>query len=105
MTLTGTVIKKQDATDGSLVLTATSNRSEVMLAPFQDASNIEYDMASQSYKPATEQELAAYKSLSSLVVEKPQGVQVQVTGRLHKQGATGYALDVRRFAIMGGGGS
>lgn len=102
ITLSGTVNKKQDGAKEVLVLASTVNRPEVMLGPFQEASNIEYDLYTQKPKPISEQEIGAYAALLSAVPGNAEGTQVQVTGRLHKQGATGYALDVRRFELEGG---
>lgn len=103
ITLSGKVNKKLDNTKEVLVLASTAIRPEVTLAPFQEASNIQYDLETHKPKPVSDQEKAAYGSLLSVVAAKKEGVSVQVTGRLHKQGKRDYVLDVRRFEVAGGG--
>jgi hypothetical protein len=99
MTLPGVVNKKQTGSEEVLILAATLTRPEVALAPFQATSKIEWDMATQSPHPVSDQELAAYASLLSALGSSAAGATVEVTGRLNKMGANEFSLDVREFKI------
>lgn len=96
ITLNGKVNKQQDGTNVVLTLAGTPSRPEVVLAPFQATSNIEWDMQTQSPRPVSDQERGAYALLSSAVASGAAGTTQQVTGRLHK-GANGFSIDVRSF--------
>jgi hypothetical protein len=100
LTLSGKVKKKQDGGKDVLVLTGTSTRPDVTLAPFQKSSQIEWDKDTGTTKPVTDKELGAYAALSSAVGSNPTA-KVEVTGTIHKHGEKEFVLDVRRFEMGG----
>ena len=100
MTLSDMVTKKQLGADEQLTLAGTSTRPELVLAPFQATSKIEWDMKAQAPRPISEAEAGAYTRLSAALADHPAGVTVQVTGRLQKHGANEFSLDVREFEVV-----
>jgi galactose oxidase len=100
MTLSGVVTKKQLGADEQLTLAGTSTRPELVLAPFQATSKIEWDMKAQAPRPISDAEAGAYARLSAALADHPAGVTVQVTGRLQKHGANKFSLDVREFEVV-----
>jgi hypothetical protein len=100
LTLSGEVKKKQDGGKEVLVLSGTSTRPDVTLAPFQKSSQIEWDKDTGTAKPVTDKELGAYAALSSAIGGNT-AAKVEVTGTIHKQGEKKFVLDVRRFEMGG----
>ncbi|KAF2179647.1 copper radical oxidase [Zopfia rhizophila CBS 207.26] len=99
MTLSGVVTKKQLGADQQLTLASTPTRPELVLAPFQETSKIEWDLLKNAPKPVSEAETGAYAQLSAAVAEHPEGVELQVTGRLRKHDANGFFLEVRGLKV------
>jgi hypothetical protein len=104
LTLTGTVVKKQVGGGDRLILAATSTRPEVALAPFKAASVLERDHKANALMPASDTELNAFTSLSTIAPPRTNGVRVKVTGRLHKLGENSFELHVRGFEVVDEGG-
>lgn len=98
MTLSGTVTEKRVGTDEQLTLTGTSTRPDLLLAPFQQSSNINWDLRHQVAKPITDKEAGAYARLSKALTGE--AVTVQVTGRLQKNDAGKFLLDVKETSFQ-----
>jgi galactose oxidase len=81
-----------------LIMAATPARSEVVLAPFQESSNLKWDRVAKASKPITEAEANAFTRLVEATADVGKDVTVQVTGRLHKNGGK-FSLDVRDFKV------
>ncbi|EXJ58862.1 hypothetical protein A1O7_06292 [Cladophialophora yegresii CBS 114405] len=97
MTLSGVVT----ATGGDeLTLAGNDSRPDLSLAPFQQSSKIEWDLATSSLKPMSEAEAGAYKRLAAAVTKSP-GTPLQVTGTLQKLGDGKFQLDVKDFEAVG----
>ena len=99
VTVTGVCSKTQSGANEQLTLAATSTRPKVILAPFQEDSQLKFEMAAQSPRPIDDAEAGAYKRLSATLADHPAGSTVQVTGTLQKQGANEYSLNVREFEV------
>jgi len=97
MTLSGVVTRKQVGTDEQLTLAGTSTRPDLVLAPFQAASKIEWDRVTKAPKPMSDEEAGAYARLSKTLAEHPSGLTLEATGRLQKHDANKFSLDVRNF--------
>lgn len=100
MTLTGAVTRNQVNNGEQLTLASTPTRPELVLAPFQATSKIQYDMKAKAPKPTLETETEAYASLSGLVGEHSARVTVQVVGPLQKHGDSKFSLEVREFTVI-----
>jgi hypothetical protein len=100
MTVSGVVTKNQLGTDEQLTLASTLTRPELVLAPFQATSKIEWDMKAKAPRPISDAEAGAYARLSAALAEHPAGVALQVTGRLQKHGANKFSLEVREFEVV-----
>ena len=100
MTVTGVATKKQSGANEQLTLAGTSTRPQVMLAPFQEASQLKWDMKAQAPRPIIDAEVGAYERLRAKLADHPTGVTVQVTGTLQKQGDNDFSLDVRNFKVI-----
>ena len=105
MTLTGVVEKRTVATEERLVLVANATRPQVVLAPFQSASKIEYDMKAGIERLMSKEEVVAFDKLSAGLAAHSTGMKVVVTGRLQKHGADDFSLDVRSFRFEEASGS
>ena len=101
MTLSGFVEKKTVAAEERLVLAGNATRSQVVLAPFQSTSKIEYDMKAGGERPMSKEEAGAYDELAAALAGRSGGVEVTVTGRLQKHGVDSFSLDVRAFSFEG----
>jgi galactose oxidase len=95
MTLSGAVEKKGE----QLVLAGNETRPKLVLAPFKETSKIEYDMWAKVDREMSEEEAGAYEELSKALAGQASGMKVVVTGRLQKNGAGDFSLDVRAFKI------
>ncbi|KAF7925190.1 hypothetical protein BELL_0518g00010 [Botrytis elliptica] len=93
MTLTGVVTKNGT----KLTLAGTSTRSEVVLNQFLAGSKLEWDNVAKVPKPLTREEASAYTRLYQTVVSHPEGLSLQVTGRLQMDENNKYSLDVKGF--------
>jgi galactose oxidase len=100
MTLSGVVIRKQTGANQQMTLAGPSTRPELILAPFQETSQIKWDTAAKAPKPIFDVEAGAYERLSATLADHPAGVKVQVTGTLQKHGANEFSLDVRDFEVL-----
>jgi galactose oxidase len=100
MTLSDVVTRKQTGANQQMTLAGTSTRPELILAPFQETSQIRWDMAAKAPKPIFDVEAGAYERLSATLADHPAGVKVQVTGTLQKHGANEFSLDVRDFEVL-----
>ena len=100
MTLSGVVTRKQVGTDEQLTLAGTSTRPDLVLAPFQAASKIEWDRVTKAPKPMSDEEAGAYARLSKTLAEHPSGLTLEATGRLQKHDANKFSLDVRNFVVV-----
>jgi galactose oxidase len=105
LTLTGTVVKKQVGGEVKLTMASTSTRPEVILAPFKAADVLERDHKASALMPASDAELNAFTSLSTIASPSADGVRLNVTGRLHKLGENSFELDVRGFEVVDEGGA
>jgi hypothetical protein len=105
LTITGTVVKKQVGGEDKLILAATPTRPEVILASFKAASVLERDHKANALMPASDAELNAFASLSTIASPSANGANVKVTGRLHKLGENSFELDVREFEVVDDGGA
>ncbi|KAK4207409.1 copper radical oxidase [Rhypophila decipiens] len=89
---------KEDHTGGDEVV--------VRLAPFEQKSQLKWDVESQAPKMVTDVERSAYGKLMNRVtrVWGDGGLDVRVSGTLQKQGdpAGGFAIDVREFEVLRG---
>jgi galactose oxidase len=95
MTLSGAVEKKRE----QLVLAGNETRPKLVLAPFKEGSKIEYDMWKKVDREMSEEEAGAYEELFKALAGQASGMKVVVTGRLQKNGAGDFSLDVRAFKI------
>jgi galactose oxidase len=93
MTLTGVVTKS----NGHLALAGTSTRSDVVLNQFQASSKLEWDNVAKVTQPVTQDEAMAYTKLYQRVASHPEGLKLQVTGRLQMDENKKYSLDVKSF--------
>lgn len=100
VTLSGAVTRKLDGKDqaGQLLLIAGKTRPEVILAPYQQSSNIRYDFKAGKPKPITKEEADAYAQLFT-VVDPDDRVTLKVNGTLQKHGEGKYSLAVREFSM------
>ncbi|KAF7190551.1 Galactose oxidase [Pseudocercospora fuligena] len=100
VTLSGAGTRRLDGKDqvGQLLLVAEKTRPEVVLAPYQQISNIRYDFKAGKPKPITKEEAEAYAQLFS-VVDPDDRVTLKVTGTLQKHGEGKYSLEVRAFSM------
>ncbi|KAM3077806.1 hypothetical protein ACMFMG_007128 [Clarireedia jacksonii] len=93
MTLTGVV----NNNGSKLTLSGTSTRPEVVLNQFKADSKLEWDNVAKVPKPLTNAESSAYYRLYQTVVSHPEGLSLQVTGRLQMDENNKYSLDVKSF--------
>ncbi|KAB5581197.1 hypothetical protein GE09DRAFT_1168392 [Coniochaeta sp. 2T2.1] len=101
VTVSGAVTKEQQAggAEEQLSLACTATPTQLVLAPFREASQLKWDMAKSARKPISQDEASAYKRLSAALADHPAGVTVQVSGTLQKRGAGEFSLDVRDFEV------
>jgi galactose oxidase len=93
MTLTGLVTEK----GGKLTLAGTSTRPDVVLSQFKADSKLEWDNVAKVPQPLTTGEAIAYTQLYQKVVSHPEGLTMQVTGRLQMDENKVHSLDVKGF--------
>lgn len=94
MTLSGVVTKRSDQ---KLTLKGTNTRPDVLLEPFQASDQILWDKDTKTQKPVTEKETGAYARLSAALADHPEGLKMQVTGRLRKVDDNNFSVHVREF--------
>ena len=99
ITLSGVVSEKQTGSEVQLTMAGTSDRPEVILAPYKQCNNVRMTFVSKSPKPITPDEAGAYEQLSTALGGKAAGSNVQVTGVVQKD-ANGYSLEVRQFKVV-----
>jgi hypothetical protein len=83
MTISGTVTEHL----ARLALGGTPTRPELVLAPLQAADKVQWDFATRTSKPMSDDEVSAFARLSAALAANPAGATVQVTGPLKKSGA------------------
>ena len=105
ITVSGKLIKRQSGAQEQITMASTSTRPQLVLAPFQPASQLKWDMAAKATRPITNTEAEAYHRLSATLTEQSTGVMMQVTGTLQKHGAGDFSLDVREFEVQENGAS
>jgi galactose oxidase len=93
ITLTGVV----NNNGSKLTLSGTSTRPEVVLNQFKADSKLDWDNVAKVPKPLTKEETSAYYRLYQTVVSQPEGLSMQVTGRLQMDENNKYSLDVKGF--------
>jgi hypothetical protein len=101
MTVSGVVSKKMTARGELLVLASNATRPQLVLAPFQKTSKIEYDMWAKVERKMSDGEAGAYDKLRAALAAHSTGMEVVLTGRLQKHGAGDFSLDVRSFGFEG----
>jgi hypothetical protein len=99
MTLTGVVTRKHAGAKEQLVLARAPSGSEVALAPFQESSNIRWDLAAKAISPISNSEAGEYERLFALTADHPAGLTVKATGSLQKHGNDEFSLDLREFEV------
>jgi hypothetical protein len=95
MTLSGVVTA---TAGGKLTLAGNETRPELLLAPFQESSKIEWDLETSTPKRMSEAEAGAYARLAAAVAAQSPATPIQVTGTLQKLGDGKFSLDVKDFA-------
>jgi galactose oxidase len=94
MTISGTVTEHL----ARLALGGTPTRPELVLAPLQAADKVQWDFATRTSKPMSDDEVSAFARLSAALAANPAGATVQVTGPLKKSGAD-FFLEVREYEV------
>ncbi|OQV02836.1 hypothetical protein CLAIMM_07961 [Cladophialophora immunda] len=86
MTVSGVVTREQSGASEKLTFGSTSTRPQLTLVPFQETSQLKWDITTGAPRPVVNAETEAYKRLSATLADSPTGVTVQVTGTLQKHG-------------------
>lgn len=100
LTITGTAMKKQSSIEDALFLSSTSVQQDLALEPFTATSKLERDHKACALIPVSDNELSAYSSLHAMVGRHPNGLRINVTGRLHKRGEKEFCLDVKGYEVV-----
>lgn len=96
VTLSG-VVTRTDG--GEIELAGPWGQSPVVLSPFGPGSTIAWDHRNKVARPVKEGETGAYANLAKKVVNYQSGLEVDMTGRLHKLEGGKFSLDVKKFTI------
>jgi galactose oxidase len=83
---------------GLLKLVGDKARPDLVLAPLQESDKVQWDFTTRNNRPMTSEEASAYMRLSARLSTGSDGVSVQVTGPLKKNGSE-FFLEVRKFKV------
>lgn len=82
-----------------LTLRGTATRQGLRLAPLKAADKVQWDIKTRANRLTSDLEASAFDRLATVLVDRPAGMVVKVTGPLVKNGED-FVLQVREFEII-----